>query len=244
MMGYPSAYVPFGTHWYPYFMRRLAERPANIWFFVTTFSASDFHDPAADLRKTAAFHLPDKFPHAKARPVTGAGWQGSRPVPGGTMDLTCRRTITALARGGAHTRAGVSNGAAGQPASGGPTDPGCIQAPAGGGGLADAGHPCLLPRRQRGRAVRSDRGPDLDSSTCGHPSPAQEAPAARREYQPNISDVGRESLEPVPSPAVGERARVPTCLLAALAPRGPGQRHAPGLVPPGIVPPEEERLVG
>jgi proline dehydrogenase len=28
-------YVPFGTHWYPYLMRRLAERPANI-AFVTT----------------------------------------------------------------------------------------------------------------------------------------------------------------------------------------------------------------
>jgi proline dehydrogenase len=28
-------YVPFGTHWYPYFMRRLAERPANIWFFIS-----------------------------------------------------------------------------------------------------------------------------------------------------------------------------------------------------------------
>lgn len=27
-------YVPFGTHWYPYFMRRLAERPANLKFFV------------------------------------------------------------------------------------------------------------------------------------------------------------------------------------------------------------------
>ena len=30
-------YIPFGTHWYPYFMRRLAERPANIWFFVSNF---------------------------------------------------------------------------------------------------------------------------------------------------------------------------------------------------------------
>ena len=30
-------YVPFGTHWYPYFMRRLAERPANIWFFLSNF---------------------------------------------------------------------------------------------------------------------------------------------------------------------------------------------------------------
>jgi len=27
-------YVPFGTHWYPYLMRRLAERPANIMFIV------------------------------------------------------------------------------------------------------------------------------------------------------------------------------------------------------------------
>ncbi len=27
-------YVPFGTHWYPYLMRRLAERPANIVFIV------------------------------------------------------------------------------------------------------------------------------------------------------------------------------------------------------------------
>lgn len=30
-------YVPFGTQWYPYFMRRLAERPANVWFFVSNF---------------------------------------------------------------------------------------------------------------------------------------------------------------------------------------------------------------
>lgn len=28
-------YVPYGTAWYPYFMRRLAERPANLWFFVS-----------------------------------------------------------------------------------------------------------------------------------------------------------------------------------------------------------------
>ncbi len=36
--GYPvRVYVPFGTHWYPYTMRRLAERPANIWFFVSNF---------------------------------------------------------------------------------------------------------------------------------------------------------------------------------------------------------------
>jgi proline dehydrogenase len=28
-------YVPYGTEWYPYFMRRLAERPANVWFFLS-----------------------------------------------------------------------------------------------------------------------------------------------------------------------------------------------------------------
>ena len=29
-------YVPYGTEWYPYFMRRLAERPANVWFFISS----------------------------------------------------------------------------------------------------------------------------------------------------------------------------------------------------------------
>jgi proline dehydrogenase len=27
-------YIPYGTAWYPYFMRRLAERPANIAFIA------------------------------------------------------------------------------------------------------------------------------------------------------------------------------------------------------------------
>jgi proline dehydrogenase len=36
--GYPvRVYVPYGTSWYPYFMRRLAERPANLWFFISNF---------------------------------------------------------------------------------------------------------------------------------------------------------------------------------------------------------------
>jgi proline dehydrogenase len=36
--GYPvRVYVPFGSEWYPYFTRRLAERPANLWFFVSNF---------------------------------------------------------------------------------------------------------------------------------------------------------------------------------------------------------------
>jgi proline dehydrogenase len=30
-------YVPYGTQWYPYFMRRLAERPANVLFMLRAF---------------------------------------------------------------------------------------------------------------------------------------------------------------------------------------------------------------
>jgi proline dehydrogenase len=32
-------YVPFGTEWVPYFMRRLSERPANVWFVVRSLLA-------------------------------------------------------------------------------------------------------------------------------------------------------------------------------------------------------------
>ncbi len=28
-------YVPYGSQWYPYLTRRLAERPANVWFFLS-----------------------------------------------------------------------------------------------------------------------------------------------------------------------------------------------------------------
>jgi proline dehydrogenase len=36
--GYPvRVYVPYGSEWYPYFVRRLAERPANLWFFISNF---------------------------------------------------------------------------------------------------------------------------------------------------------------------------------------------------------------
>ena len=34
--GYPvRAYIPYGDEWYPYLTRRMAERPANVWFFVS-----------------------------------------------------------------------------------------------------------------------------------------------------------------------------------------------------------------
>jgi len=34
--GYPvRVYIPYGTEWYPYLTRRLAERSANVWFFLS-----------------------------------------------------------------------------------------------------------------------------------------------------------------------------------------------------------------
>jgi proline dehydrogenase len=30
-------YIPYGNDWFPYFMRRLAERPANLGFLVRNF---------------------------------------------------------------------------------------------------------------------------------------------------------------------------------------------------------------
>ena len=36
-LDYPTrVYVPFGTDWFPYFSRRLAERKENIWFVIST----------------------------------------------------------------------------------------------------------------------------------------------------------------------------------------------------------------
>jgi proline dehydrogenase len=34
-----QVYVPFGTDWCPYFMRRLSERPANCWFVLRSLIA-------------------------------------------------------------------------------------------------------------------------------------------------------------------------------------------------------------
>jgi proline dehydrogenase len=43
-------YVPFGEEWYPYFMRRLAERPANLMFVVKSV-LRDRSSPSAPLQK-------------------------------------------------------------------------------------------------------------------------------------------------------------------------------------------------
>jgi len=48
--GYPiRVYVPYGTEWYPYLTRRLAERPANVWFFLSNLvRGMGIADAAAD----------------------------------------------------------------------------------------------------------------------------------------------------------------------------------------------------
>ncbi len=40
-----QVYVPFGTDWCPYFMRRLSERPANCWFVLRSLFAESSHAP-------------------------------------------------------------------------------------------------------------------------------------------------------------------------------------------------------
>jgi proline dehydrogenase len=41
-LGYPvRAYIPYGSQWYPYLTRRLAERPANLWFFASNLLRRD-----------------------------------------------------------------------------------------------------------------------------------------------------------------------------------------------------------
>ena len=35
-----NVYVPFGSAWYPYLMRRIAERPANLRFFLRAMAGS------------------------------------------------------------------------------------------------------------------------------------------------------------------------------------------------------------
>ena len=43
-------YVPYGDDWYGYFMRRLAERPANVAFFLRALGAKSKWTPSATCR--------------------------------------------------------------------------------------------------------------------------------------------------------------------------------------------------
>ena len=47
--GYPvRVYIPYGTEWYPYYMRRLAERPQNVMFMIVTTLREGRGNKAAD----------------------------------------------------------------------------------------------------------------------------------------------------------------------------------------------------
>ena len=48
-------YVPFGTQWYGYFVRRIAERPANLTFFLARWPSGGTDRPdCAQVGKSAA----------------------------------------------------------------------------------------------------------------------------------------------------------------------------------------------
>lgn len=44
-----QVYVPFGSDWCPYFMRRLSERPANCWFVLRSLIAESFGSNSREL---------------------------------------------------------------------------------------------------------------------------------------------------------------------------------------------------
>jgi hypothetical protein len=50
-----QVYVPFGTDWSPYFMRRLSERPANCWFVLRSLLAESGRTSNQPRRKPAGF---------------------------------------------------------------------------------------------------------------------------------------------------------------------------------------------
>ena len=49
-----QVYVPFGTDWCPYFMRRLSERPANCWFVLRSLIAESGAAPKHASKQPAA----------------------------------------------------------------------------------------------------------------------------------------------------------------------------------------------
>ena len=68
-------YVPFGTQWYPYFMRRLAERPANVAFVLR----SILREGRSIARRAGAPRaaLPDRLAESKSRPWSTDGSFGT-----------------------------------------------------------------------------------------------------------------------------------------------------------------------
>ena len=74
--GYPlRIYIPFGHEWFPYFMRRLGERPANVLFVLKSLlseRSNPFHEPRRTPR-TRQTRARDKAPWANSTRTSKRG---------------------------------------------------------------------------------------------------------------------------------------------------------------------------
>ncbi len=71
-------YVPFGTQWYPYLMRRLAERPANVAFITGNIVREMFRPAETGSVMAARFVPPD---HSKGDEATIGGYAAVHDRP-------------------------------------------------------------------------------------------------------------------------------------------------------------------
>ena len=73
-------YVPFGTQWYPYLMRRLAERPANVAFITGNVMREMIGRQTLMSMSHARYRPPD---HSKGDESTIGGYAAVHDRPGG-----------------------------------------------------------------------------------------------------------------------------------------------------------------
>ena len=102
--GYPvRVYIPYGTEWYPYLTRRLAERPANLWFFVSNLVRTSMTE------RTVAFLGGGKMGEAL---ISGLIRSGGRTAD--EIMVTCRRDERARELGGKYGIAATLDNARGR----------------------------------------------------------------------------------------------------------------------------------
>ena len=81
-VGHPlRVYVPFGTQWYPYFMRRLAERPALIDRFVAALGVA-YVEPVERLLRRPVAVCHDRDGIAEIDDLEDSGYRTGRRVVG------------------------------------------------------------------------------------------------------------------------------------------------------------------
>ncbi len=88
-------YIPFGREWFPYFMRRLAERPANAWFALRALLTAQRRAPASSAAGGPAQN------RSTAEPAQAAERAGSQMIvaANGTTTATMMQTATAARTG-------------------------------------------------------------------------------------------------------------------------------------------------